>query len=65
MEIDMKSPDGNAFAIMGHVRRLLIDVGRGDEWPKIRKRMMSGGYNNLCETAADVTNGAITVVNRT
>lgn len=62
MEIDKRSPDGNAFAVMGYVRRLLRDVGRLDEWPAIRERMQSGDYDNLCAVAEEVTHGSIRVV---
>ena len=64
MEIDAKSPDGNAFAIMGYVHKLLKEVGRRDEWPEIQKQMMSGNYDNLCAIAEQVSYGAIVVVNR-
>lgn len=64
MDIDAKSPSGNAFAIMGYVKELLKDVGRGKEWPEISARMMGGDYNNLCKIAEEVTNGSICVVNR-
>ena len=64
MDIDARSPDGNAFAIMGAVRRLLIDSGRGDDWPDTERRMQAGDYNNLCDIAEKVTYGSIQVVNR-
>jgi len=64
MDIDSKSQDGNAFAIMGCVRRLLKDVDRSDEWSDAQKRMMDGDYDNLCDVAEEVTFGSIRVVNR-
>ena len=64
MDIDAKSPSGNAFAIMGCVHRLLRDSGRGDEWPGISERMRSGNYANLCDVTEEVTYGSIRVVNR-
>lgn len=36
MDIDARAPEGNAYAIMGVVRKLLKDVGRDDEWPAIQ-----------------------------
>jgi len=62
MEIDKSSPDGNAFAIMGYVRRLLKDTGRYDEWPEVSERMKSGDYDNLCAVAEEVSHGSIRVV---
>ena len=64
MEIDAKSPDGNATVIMCYVWRLLMDTGQADKWPDAEKRMKSGNYDNLCKVAEEVTHGSITVVNR-
>ncbi len=64
MEIDAKSPDGNAFTIMGYVTRLLKDASRGDEVETVMDRMKSGNYDNLCKVAEEVTYGSIKVVNR-
>ncbi len=64
MEIDAKGPDGNAFAIMGCVHKLLKEVGRRDEWPEIQKQMMSDDYANLCTIAEKVSYGSIVVINR-
>lgn len=64
MEIDATSPDGNAFTIIGLVKRILEETNRIDEWPDIEERMMSGDYNNLCDVAEEVTYGTITVINR-
>jgi hypothetical protein len=63
MEIDARSPDGNAFAIMGYVSRLLKAAGREDELPAVMERMRSGDYRNLCAVAEEVTFGSIKVVN--
>ena len=62
MEIDAKSPDGNAWVIMGHVRNLLKAAGRANEIPKIMERMRSGNYANLCQIAELETFGSIKVV---
>ena len=64
MEIDSKSPDGNALVIMGYVRRLFQDTDQMDKWPEAEKRMKSGNYDNLCAVAEEVTYGSIKVVNR-
>jgi hypothetical protein len=62
MDIIKSSPDGNAWAIMGYVRRLFKEAGRMDEWPEVQKRMTSGDYDNLCQVAEEVTHGSIRVV---
>ncbi len=62
MKILASSPDGNAFAVMGYVRSLFFEIGRRDEWPDVRARMMSGDYANLCAVAKEVTNGSVEVV---
>ena len=59
MIIDVTSPDGNAFAIIGYVRRLLKAAGREDEIKATVDRMMSGDYANLCAVATEATNGSI------
>ncbi len=64
MEIDAKSPQGNAMCIVAAVKTLLTEVGREDEWAEISDRMYSGDYNNLCDVAEEVTHGSIKVVNR-
>lgn len=61
MTIRKDSPQGNAFGVMAAVHRLLKEVGRDNEWPKIQKRMMSGDYENLCAIAKGVTFGSIEV----
>lgn len=64
MEIDARSSDGNAFAIMVYVKKILTGANRLEEWPTIKERMMSGDYQNLCDVAEEVTHGSIVVVNR-
>jgi hypothetical protein len=56
------SPDGNAFAIMAHVRRALFEAGREAEWPAVQERMMEGDYAHLCAVAEEVTDGSVSVV---
>lgn len=62
MQINVKSQEGNAFAIMGAVQRLLKDAGRGDEVAGVMARMTSGDYRHLCEVAEEVTNGTFTFI---
>ncbi|MGW8177971.1 MAG: hypothetical protein ACWGQW_04155 [bacterium] len=63
MEIDAKGPDGNAFAIMGYVRRIFREMGRKD-FNEVQAVMMSGNYEQLCEIAERETDGILTIVNR-
>jgi hypothetical protein len=60
MEIDIRQPEGNAFAIMGVVRRYLRQTNQKDKIEEVLAEMMSGDYENLCEVAENVTHGAIT-----
>jgi len=64
MRIDAKGRDGNAFAIMGIVAKLLKATGRHDEIALVQARMMSGNYANLCDVAEEVSGGSIQIVNR-
>ena len=43
--IDITGPDGNAFALMGHAKRLAKQHGLDGD--SIIKEMMAGDYNNL------------------
>lgn len=44
----VKGPvDGNAFAVMGAVRRALRRAGQGDKVEEYTKRAMSSDYDNL------------------
>ena len=47
IEIDLTGPDGNAFVIMGYVKRLAEQLNRDTD--VILKEMMSGDYENLIE----------------
>lgn len=62
MKIYKDSPEGNAWVIMGYVSRLLKEAKRGDEWPDIQRKMMSGDYENLCKIAKEATFGSIEIV---
>lgn len=63
MIIDCEAPEGNAFVIMGYVSQLLKAVGRKDEWPEVRKKMMAGDYKNLLKVAREATFDSIEFVN--
>ncbi len=48
--LDLKSNDGNAFALMGHANRLATRMGLEDEEKsKIISEMQNGDYDNLIE----------------
>ncbi len=64
MKISAKASEGNAFAIMGSVRRWLQDNHRATDWPRVREEMKAKDYNHLCNTAELVTKGEIKVVDR-
>ena len=45
--IDLKGPDGNAFALMAYAGDFLRQLGRRDKFDAMREEMMSGDYDNL------------------
>lgn len=49
----------NAFEIIGAVESILKQCGRRDEIKDIRKRMMSGDYDNVKKVATEVTYGIL------
>jgi hypothetical protein len=50
-EIDLSTIDGNAYAIMGTVQRILKTVGASqEEIDQYLAESMSGDYTNLVET---------------
>jgi hypothetical protein len=50
-EIDLSTSDGNAYAIMGTVQRILKTVGASkEEIDQYLAESMSGDYKNLVET---------------
>ena len=61
--INATGPEGNAFAIMSVVQRLLRKQGKTREEINAALRLMkSGDYDHLIETAERVTNGALEVI---
>jgi len=61
--INATGPDGNAFAIMAVVRRILRKQGK--TWVEVNaalKLMQASDYDHLCETAERVTNGELEVI---
>jgi len=48
LKVKLLGEDGNAFAIMGKVSRVLRKAGFGDETVgRYKKEAMSGNYDNL------------------
>ena len=45
--IDLTGPEGNAFVLLGHAKNLAYQLGLDGE--DIKKRMVSGSYDNLVE----------------
>jgi hypothetical protein len=45
--------DGNAYAIMGRVKKALRDAGQGDKVPEFLAKAMSGDYDNLLVTCLE------------
>lgn len=46
--LDLTGPEGNAFALMGHARKLARQLELDDA--KILEEMTAGDYENLVET---------------
>lgn len=46
-EVKFIGEDGNAFAILGKVKKALIKSGQSDKVSSYMKEAMSGDYNNL------------------
>ena len=52
IEVELSGHDGNAFAVMGAVRKALSRYGVAkDEIEEYIKQSMSGDYNNLLQVA--------------
>lgn len=45
--------DGNAFAVMGAVRRALKTAGQGELIPEYVKKATSGDYDNLLRVSME------------
>lgn len=50
--VKLVGEDGNAFAILGRVRRALRDAGHADAAQQFMTEAMSGDYDHLLRTAA-------------
>ncbi len=58
MRIDVDAPEGNAFYIIGQVRRFMKEIGDPDAHiEKVTKSMYECGYEELLEAAVEETKG--------
>ena len=48
--VQLTGTDGNAYAILGAVKKSLIKAGHGDEAKLFLEEAMSGDYNHLLQT---------------
>ena len=63
MEININGPDGNAFALMGHVKNLGRQLGFDRaEVARITTEMMAGDYDNLCKVFTQNFGHVVTLV---
>lgn len=54
--------DGNAFSLMGYTANALRKAGLGDKVDEMRKKAMSGDYDNLicvCNEYVEMANEAL------
>lgn len=50
VHVDLVGQDGNAFAILGRVRKALLSAGLGDEFEAFHAEATSGDYDHLLRT---------------
>ena len=50
VHIQLTGEDGNAFAVLGHVRRALQSAGVQDEVSEFMEEATGGDYDNLLQT---------------
>lgn len=51
--LDARNLDGNAFAILGAVKKALQKAGQGDKVDKYMDEAMSGDYDHLLAVSQD------------
>jgi hypothetical protein len=47
---DLRGPEGNAYVILGQVRRSFVILNRLDEWPKFHDEATASDYATLLRT---------------
>ena len=62
--IDLRGPQGNAFALVGHAVDLLRQLDRRDEVHAMRTDMMSGDYDNLIRIFEENFGDYVTLVGK-
>ena len=62
--IDLKGPQGNAFALMAYAVDLLRQLDRRDEVHAMRTDMMSGDYDNLIRIFEENFGDYVELVNK-
>ena len=62
--IDLRGPQGNAFALMGHAVDLLRQLDRRDEVHAMRTDMLSGDYDNLIRIFEENFGDYVTLVGK-
>jgi hypothetical protein len=50
VEVQLTGQDGNAFAVLGTVRKALMDAGYGDDVEAFLAEATSGDYDHLLAT---------------
>ena len=53
IKVKLVGTDGNAFSIMGAVKKALVEGGRDDLVDKFLKEAMSGDYDHLLHTCME------------
>ena len=54
MTIDLKGPEGNAFALIGLVKKVLKETDQESKVEEILTEMIEGDYENLVKVARSV-----------
>jgi hypothetical protein len=62
--IDLRGPQGNAFALVGRAVELLRQLDRRDEVHAMRTDMMSGDYNNLLRIFEENFSDYVELINK-
>jgi hypothetical protein len=62
--IDLKGPQGNAFALMAIADDFLRQMKRRDEFDAMREEMMSGDYENLIRIFEENFSDYVTLVGK-
>ena len=62
--IDLRGPQGNAFALVGRAVELLRQLDRRDEVHAIRTDMMSGDYDNLIRIFEENFSDYVELINK-